>query len=416
MEPGSPRKQGALRLLRERTQREWVNRAVLAGIAVFLGYLSVTSSFATVLERIDPEKAYALAPRMGVIAASRARQAMQQLGSDESLDVERLARTALVLDPTAADALNVLGAKAQIEGETERARSIFSYSLLLSRRELEPRLWAIEEAVDRGDISEALRNYDIALRTSSTAAELLLPTLVSALDSEKVRRELLEVLRTRPPWSDDFLWLASRAPTEPMAVEALFDEAARVDIPISQRLRENLVNSFIRNGQFDEAWAYFSSFRANVDRRKSQDSHFTLRTETRTHFDWTPSEVSGVSVAILSDGNGGSLDFATSPGFGGALVQQYTLLLPGAYRLVGRSQAISIDDGAQPYWLLSCKSGRELARVDVPNSDLSEGRFSSTLTVPPDCPVQILSLMARSSNSMTGVSGQILSAGIVPAE
>ncbi|MFV3517295.1 hypothetical protein ACNJD8_22045, partial [Mycobacterium tuberculosis] len=76
---------------------------------------------------------------------------------------DRIARQALVQDPTAVAAVATLGINAQLRGDTGPARRIFAYANQLSRRDLRTQLWAIEDAVSRNDIPGVLNNYDIAL-------------------------------------------------------------------------------------------------------------------------------------------------------------------------------------------------------------------------------------------------------------
>lgn len=92
---------------------------------------------------------------------------MSGLETARRREADRLARLALRQDPTAVAALATLGLNAQIRGDTNSARRYFAYSDKLSRRSLTTRLWAIEDAVARDDIPAALRNYDVALRTSA---------------------------------------------------------------------------------------------------------------------------------------------------------------------------------------------------------------------------------------------------------
>ena len=96
-------------------------------------------------------------------------------------------------------------------------------------------------------------------------------------------------------------------------------------------------------------------------------------------------------------------------------MQQTQLLPPGSYRISGRSRGIDQAERSRPYWVLLCQDGRELGRVEVPNSDVANGEFAGRISVPGDCAVQTLSLIARASDDIAGVSGQIERAMLVPA-
>jgi hypothetical protein len=284
----------------------------------------------------------------------------------------------------------------------------------LSRRELRAQIWAIEEAVNRGDIAGALRSYDIALRTSKKAPGLLLPNLVAALAEPKVRAALLPILSTGPVWSDSVLQQVATSGIDPKSGVIFFREASAAGIAVTDDLRAGLVNGLIAQGAFEQAWQYYAQFRSGAVRNRSRDPDFGLNPDVRSMFDWTPSTQPGVSVAILQDGEGGLLDFSLPPGTGGALVQQTQMLPAGAYKLQGRSRTIEVPDRSRPYWVLLCRDGRELGRVEVANSNRANGRFEGRLSVPSDCAVQTLSLIARTSDAITGVSGQIDQASLTP--
>ena len=399
-----------------RSRRGWLGRLALALGALTLGVLSVGGSLGQTLESADPLRALVLAPDNGLIIAAAAQQqfAMQPTADDDS-KAARLARLALRKDPTAVEALTVLGLQAQLRNETERARELFQYSLLLSRRELRPQVWAIEEAVNRGDIAAALRSYDIALRTSREASDLLMPNLVAALSEPKVRAGLLEIMTSDPVWSEPFLYQVAASGIDPAGGVAFFREGRAVDMAVTDDLRAALTNALMAEGEIDEAWKYYSEFRRGAVRNRSRDPEFALNPDIRAVFDWMPSLEPGISSAILQEGEGGILDFSLPPGSGGRLVQQTQLLPPGSYRLIGRSRAVDQPDRSRPYWTLVCQDGRELGRVEVPNSAASNGVFEGRLTVPGDCPVQTLALIARASDDITGVSGQIERALLAPA-
>ena len=99
------------------------------------------------------------------------------------------------------------------------------------------------------------------------------------------------------------------------------------------------------------------------------------------------------------------------------MVHQTELLAPGAYRLTGQSVGIDQPEQSQPYWVLTCQmNGRELGRIRVSNSALNNGRFAGHFSVPENCTVQTLSLVAVPSDDISGVSGQIVRAELVPTE
>lgn len=356
-----------------------------------------------------------MAPLNGVILAAYAQDAFARAptGNPHALPAT-LARRALIAEPTAADALTVLGFQAQLRGDIREADRIFKYSVALTRRELRPRLWAINRAVSRGDIAGALRDYDIALRTSSDASGILLPSLTAAMTEPRIRAALIPILATNPVWKENFLGYAANSGIAPLGVTALFMEGSAVGLDVGDDRRAALVNSLMAQNKPDEAWEYYRTFRLGAQRHRSRDPSFTLVTKTPAVFDWQVGTDKRLSAAVLRDANGGLLDFAAPPSVGGEVVSQTQLLPPGQYRLAGRSRGINQPYRSRPYWLLACQGGGELGRVQVPNSDQDAGRFSARFIVPQGCKTQTLSLVIRSTDAMMGVSGQIQEARVVP--
>src|SRR4051812_41959266 len=200
-------------------------QVILALLAVALGCCSVAFSIAQAIWKNDSLLASRLAPFDGRITANLAASlSMPNVPAAERRRADELARKALRQDPTAVVAASMLGLNAQFRGDTAAARRLFGYAEGLSRRNLVTQLWGIEDAVGRNDIPAALRHYDIALRTSSRASEVLFPILASATSDHQIRRALTGTLTLRPLWANAFLdYLAANAP-DPLSVTALFME------------------------------------------------------------------------------------------------------------------------------------------------------------------------------------------------
>lgn len=389
---------------------------VLALLAAMLGIGSVIGALANVIVKIDPGRAHLLAPGNGVITAALAKQRFE-VGLQSGIDSEpaRLARLALRQDPTTAEALTVLAFQAQFRADFEEARNLLAYSLTLSRRELQPRIWAIEEAVMRGDIADALQNYDIALRTSSRASDMLFPILASAIAEPQVRSRLIDIIADGPVWGRSFVYYVGVSGSDPEATVAFYREGERASLPIEDIDRAAVVNALVVRELFGEAWDYYTSFRPGAERHRSRDPDFLLSTEVPAPFDWQTTDDTALFASIITDGKDGRLDFSVPAGIGGVLLQQMQILPPGSYRLEGRSTGIDESENELPFWRLACVGGRELGRVVVPSSAQADGVFAGHLTVPPDCEVQVLSLVARPSGKIGGSFGQVEQVQLFPA-
>ena len=366
----------------------------------------------------DPIRAQHLAPWDGRNTAALA-EALAIPAAANTAHADGVARTALLQDPTAVAAAATLAMNAKIAGLAPQSDRLFAYAERLSRRNFATQLWAIENAVARGDVSGALHHYDVALRTKPKAYDLLFPVLANALDEPAIRTALVKTLAQRPSWTASFLDFVSTAGGDSLATAQLFIDLRRAGVPIAQGAQARLVSALIAHKLYAEAWKAYTAGQPGTDPERSRDPAFimSIASEAPTLFDWVLARGAGISAAIQRAGTGGSLVFSTSANVAGDLVQQAQLLRPGAYRLFGRSTGLNQPEASRPYWVLRCHSdGRELGRVVLSNSVQNGGSFVGVISVPPGCPLQMLALVAQPTDSISGVSGQIERVQLVPSE
>lgn len=396
------------RRLRPRSPREWIVRGCAAAAVLALGYVSTTETLATALQRVDIERAYALNPDDGRITAKLAEQLAIRASPRLSSRGDQLAYRSLSSEPLAVPALTALALGSELRGNVAQARALFVHSSALSRRDFSAQLWLIEDAVSHGDVPGALRQYDAALRTNKNAPEILFPILASATSDPTIASALVNVLATRPAWGDAFVRYLGTSSPDPQTTATLFQLLALRRIPIPEIATANAVNSLVTANAFEAAWNYYRGLRGGVDRRRSRDPNFGAHIEIPTAFDWTPvMTISGVTASIQRTAESGVFDFAAPPTIGGIVLQQMQMLTPGRYRIDGHSLNIEQSDSERPYWVLVCTDGREIGRVDLPNSDQQAGHFSGSFVVGTTCSAQLLRLIVRPSNKVSGTSGQI---------
>lgn len=395
-----------------RAPMEWAVRVVLALALAYLGAIVVVRSYAYAIRRSAPERAYDLAPRDGRIAAALS----EQLSGPEATAADRrradkVALLALRREPTAVQAVSTLGVDAVIRGDPATAKRWFGYAQLLSRRDLRTQLWGIEDAVARGDVPGALHHYDVALRTSRLAADLLFPVLTSAIADPKVRAAVGKVLSREPIWNDRFIDYAADHGSDPQTVALLFQDLARTPVTVPDQARAIVVQRLIAAGRYDQAWTYYASLHTGADRRRSRDPGFSASPGAPAPFDWMPVNDGGITATI----GGGMVDFSAPSSVGGVMLRQIQMLPPGSYVLEGRSLEIEQPDDARPYWRLACLDDRELGRTEIPNSAQAGGRFAGRFMVPSNCPVQELTLVAQPTGSIGGLAGRIDAVALRPA-
>lgn len=392
-----------------RSAREWAIRGVGATIATALGVVIVSTSMAASVRGRDPAQAHRLAPLDGRWTALLASSlAIGEATPTQRRRADDLALIALRRDPTTVQAVSSLGINAQLRGDAAGARRLFAYAERLSRRDQATHLWAIEDAVARGDVPGALEHYDMALRTSRTASELLFPVLAAAIEDSAVRAAVLHTLVRKPNWGPAFAdYVAGNG--SPRATAQLFRGLQRTGMTVPPQSQATVLSRLLAADDMAGAWAYYAALRRGVDRRVSRDSTFSAMLDVPTAFDWVPLSEGGVVTSLQRDGGDGrgSFDFSAPTSVGGPLLQQLQVLPPGTYRLEGRASGIDQAPDSLPYWQLTCSGGRELGRVVIPNSAVGGGMFRGEYQVPADCPTQLLTLVARASDAIGGVEGRI---------
>jgi hypothetical protein len=393
-------------------------RLALSLVATLLGYLAVMHALAMVIQKRSPGGAHALTPGNGFITGELAgKLADSDAPPPDRAQVDRLARLALRQDPTSADAAAALGLNAQIRGDKLSAQRLFAYVQALSRRNLQTQLWEIGDAIGRDDVPAILTHYDIALRTSLDISQVLFHTLAIMIADPEFREALAQTLARQPAWADAFLSYIVDRGTDPATTASLFESISHLGGIIPDGDSAGIINALSGAGKLDQAWSYYASLHPGSARRLSRDPAFENHTQAPSLFDWTPLNDGSISASIQPDGrHGGVLTFAAPPSIGGQVVRQVEMLPSGDYVLEGRSEGIDQPEDAHPYWSLSCNGGRELGRVDVPNSTLANGLFRGRFIVPADCLVQVLALNIRPSSNVSGVTGQIDRALLRPAK
>ncbi len=402
----------------KRTPQEWGVRGGLAAVALLLGYVSTMQTLGFASSKVDLERAHTLAPGDGRIAGALAQRiAATDASPAERQRADRLARQALADEPLAVTAITALALDKQLAGDTASARRLFLRSDAMSRRDLGTRLWLIEDAVARGDVIGAMRHYDIALRTEKGAADLLFPILSNAISDPAIAAALRRTLAAKPSWGEAFVFQLGVAEADPVVRAHFLRDLTRDGRKVPEATQFGVLNALMAVGAINEAWNFYAAQRPGVRRDRSRDARFTMSFETPMAFDWNVGAGdNGISASIQNEPDGGVFDFAAPATVGGVLLQQAQFLPPGRYRVSGKTAEIEQEASSRPYWTLVCSGGREVGRLELPNSSTGGGLFSGDFVVGPDCPVQYLRLIARPSSNTGGVTGRIERVALMPVK
>lgn len=399
--------------VRSGRQRTLIMRVAVATAVAAAGFYAASQSLAMAVRTTANDLAFRLAPWDARILSLRTKILTE--GTTDTARWERaaqLARKALLRDPLSEAATATVGLNAAMQGNDAVTAHALGYAQQISRRDLRTNLWAIEYRVLRNDIPGALHNYDVALRTSKQAPDILFPILAGAVSEAPVRMALLDTLSRHPVWGVPFLRYAAETAPNHRAAALLFGDMRRRGIVLPQGAEASLLGALVADRDYTTARAYLVQIGIPIDR--SRHSGFAGNPATPSPFDWNPLDDSGVNATIQQDGNAAVLVFSTTGGAGGPVLRQLQLLPAGRYAVISALTLLE-PAGTLPYWTVQCVDGGELARFPVaqpaPNTvSVTNGSF----TVPDNCPAQWWTLNVPSDDG-TGVNGEMRYAAIRPA-
>lgn len=323
-----------------------------------------------------------------------------------------LARKALRRDPTVVSAVQSVGLAAQAAGDVGKAGRLLSYAQGLSRRNLQTHLWAIEYYVARGNTSRVLGEYDLALRTSLPARDILFPILGSAVADPVVALDLVARLKRRPLWYEAFLSFVAGDNRVAPATAVDFLRATRdAGVAVPSASLATLVTRSLDAQQFRTAWAAYALKRPGADPSRLRDPGFKALPEEPAPFDWALFNDGSVLAQAVEENGAGRLEIEAGSGSAGLAAQQVQMLPPGKYRLIVDADAIS--EGANLVWSLACRDGSEISRLMMPGG-MARHHAETSFTVPPFSTIQTLKLVADAGESPQGLHAAITRVIVAP--
>lgn len=384
-------------------------RILLTVLTLVFAYASLSATLATVLAKSSPNKALLIWPFDGRIISAAA---MDSLRQGNATDVPRAtapsAAKALIADPTTARAANVIGFQKELQNDRAGAMRAFAYAARLSARELQTHVWAINHASRRGDIDTVLKHYDMALRTSRDAPELLFPVLANALTDKLVRDRLARLAR-QSPWRRDFVVYAAQRAPQVQATMTFFSEAPTKGMLVEADVKDTLVSTAFAKNSAAMAWDYFRSTHPGARRDRSFDPDFAAMETGSTPFHWQIPDTATSDVRFEQSGNEQTrvvFDIANS--LSGPILQQITALLPGVYRVNVKQDAQTLSLSNRMEWVISCQ------QLMTPIARLPFQSPQSGFAVPANCPFQVFALQIAPAAGVGPISGAVDRAEVIP--
>ncbi|MGN6817582.1 MAG: hypothetical protein ACTHJR_02820 [Sphingomonas sp.] len=379
-----------------------IQRSAIVIVALLAAAGIVQAGLAERLSRSDPALAARLAPHDARIAMAAARKLVDDGGDATGPAIRALAATALSRDLTQTAAIEFRAVEAEGKGDRARAEQLIDLSDAISRRSLPTRLWLIQRSVDRGDVGGALRDFDLALRTSSAAPSVLLPVLAGATTDPGLVRPIARMLDRPSDWRVMFLDHAvAQGDARGIAAVllAMCDRQTITANGIDQALIARLVGArdFALAGRLRDAFAPSAGPRPMLADGAFGDI-------AAPPFGWSLVERGEIGAERGETNGRSSLMWRAEPGRGGQVAAQLLMLAPGKYRLASRTAS---SGDATPYWSLRCgeQGGAMLATLDQPGS--AGAAASTDFVVASGCIGQWLTLTLRPGGGSGGQSGGI---------
>jgi hypothetical protein len=366
-------------------------------------WLSISVTGAAVIRGSTPALAMKLAP---YDAHSKANQAASLLGEgNPAAQIDRasgLAKEALSRDPTVVSAWRSLALIAAIQGRAPEATKLMDFASRLSRRDMPTQLWLIEDYVRANDVIGTLQHYDIALRTSESGRDLLLPTLVASLSHDELVESVADLLATNPPWLPHFFAVfAERAPAHENTatfLEMLRNKGYSEPIPYATTLPYRLVTQ----GKYRTASRVHAALLAGQTEEARAADQFGI-TDRIPPFDWDLVSEGGVradpQLQNSSDRQAALYVFGDQ-GNVGIPASRLFALSPGTHRLETTVRADGASLPERLSWVLECAGGQtSLAQKDVTPPSAGRRSYVLDFDVPPTaCAAQWLRLEMRAAD------------------
>ncbi len=385
--------------------------AIVAGALVAAAGI-IHAGVAQRLAWSDPVSAAHVAPRNARIAMTAARKLVENGEGASNSSIRALTQATLARDLTQNAAIEFRAVDAEAAGDGARAAELFELSDAISRRSLPTRLWLIQRSVDRGDVGHALRDFDVALRTSTAAAPTLFPVLAGATTDPGLVTPIARMLDRPSDWRVMFLnYAVAQGDATGLAAVLLRlrDHALVTGNDIDNALIARLVDErrFALAGQLRDVFSP-----AKRPRTLVADGGFADPSAVYP-FGWTLNGRGDAGAErSVADGQP-ALAYRAAPGRGGQVAAQLLLLGPGSYRLTTTAGSAATAD-AIPHWSLFCgeQGGAALARLDVPARDGASGSVDFTISA--GCVGQWLTLTLEPGEAAEGQSGAVRSVTVRP--
>ena len=344
------------------TRRRWLRVGAVVAGAIFLLWLSLANTVGGIYRNQAP-RLLVISPFDARLQSNSARLLVEQARSRATaVRAEAFAEQALLRDPTNVEAVWALAFVRGAQNREAQARALIAYSDRLSRRDLATRLAMIEERVQANDIDGALRNFDIALKTSAQAPTVLMPVLVSASQDDAIAPRLLTLLRTNPAWKQAFYERLVQESRSHARAVYLMQGLVHAGDPADRFIVRAGFSRFLRENDPGQAFALYdviAGISPAVRNATIRDGGFDHGGDLPP-FDWmltAEENLAGNRQGRPDQTDNAALFIYSQGGHTGDVARQLLRLQPGRYQFRARTGNLPRDAAGQPSVRLECATG-----------------------------------------------------------
>jgi hypothetical protein len=309
-------------------------------------------------------------------------------------------RNAVATDPVDPDATAWLGSALMQVGRIPDAERTFRVAAKFGWRNVQTQAFWYDVALQAGDYEVASERLDALLRVHPRLVEQ--PEVLQPMESDPAaRKSLVDRMRLRPPWLDEYLQVTDDTPSDVLdrrlAVMAQLNSSGA---PASCQEVFPFTRALLDDGRRRDAETLWN---ANCPSLKVaglvSDPTFAhvLETNARSPFSWRVASSGDLSISPARAGAGGLALSNTAPGTRLTLMQTVAFP-PGAYRF-----HVSQPEGAKSAagkLYLSWACDQKPPFPDKPEGDLASGQVIHVA----ECDRQLIGIWLRGGGSSVNIN------------
>ncbi len=323
--------------------------------AIVLAAFTASQAFALVAAKKGPLTALLVYPQNGFALGHAADALLKEavLENEGAMpgtfdpQISMWAKQGLAAEPAAYAAIRMKALDYAADGETDKAQRLVRAMQKLTRRDRVANFWLVEDYGKREDLPNMLKYYDLTLRTSNSAREILVPQLVSVMDQSEAVGPMSELLAKDPSWADQFWGRLVRTKSSLPHTGLLRMQMITRQIAPAQEIDDLLVKQLVRYRHFDRAYEVAQALTPGEDKETKrtaasasdrtsvlQNADFSSQ-PVLAPFDWDIISTGEYGAAV--DTKAGQLIISALSDSSGIATRQLFKAQPGQYKLVAKA-------------------------------------------------------------------------------